>query len=420
MQDRVNTSDSNSPPIASHEPSASPAYSAPPPRYASPPLSPSSTKPATSLDLDNVEVVDSFQYNSLASSTAFRLLTILPSTSQSDLIACTISTHEILHGKCPKYSALSYAWGGSDRIATILLNGLPCRVTLSLFEAMRHLRDIQRHHNEWSTLWWIDMLAINQDDVHERGQQVSMMRHIFAKAKLVVAWLGPEQNGSNDAITYCSRPAHEALIGYVPGEIVEALNIMYQRPYWSRLWIVQELCVANEILLVCGRATMTWAQWTSAMFRCWTQKIQMCSVDDLISGNHEGGNLGLLHLVGETQHSSTSRTYLARLIENTRDAECTDSHDRIFSLLGLAIESWARAIEPDYTESPCNTFCKVIRAMLENTPRLYAGNQSSIHTELASCHHDPCNPNGALRETCDGFECNAWRCCLHLARVGSI
>src|SRR5271168_5357205 len=32
----------------------------------------------------------------------------------------------------------------------------------------------------------------------------------------------------------------------------------FSRPYWSRLWIIQELCAAKDIVVVCGHDTVPW------------------------------------------------------------------------------------------------------------------------------------------------------------------
>jgi len=36
---------------------------------------------------------------------------------------------------------------------------------------------------------------------------------------------------------------------------LDSIRSFLKRPYWSRIWIVQELCVAREILLACGDQT---------------------------------------------------------------------------------------------------------------------------------------------------------------------
>lgn len=58
------------------------------------------------------------------------------------------------------------------------------------------------------------------------------MRNIFGKAKEVVAWLGED------------TPLRDAM-----GHTVTV-------PYWSRVWVIQEIMVATEILLMSGSGTI--------------------------------------------------------------------------------------------------------------------------------------------------------------------
>lgn len=41
---------------------------------------------------------------------------------------------------------------------------------------------------------WADAISINQDDIEERGHQVSLMRRIYRRAKKVFIWLGEDAN----------------------------------------------------------------------------------------------------------------------------------------------------------------------------------------------------------------------------------
>ncbi|KAH7364025.1 heterokaryon incompatibility protein-domain-containing protein [Rhexocercosporidium sp. MPI-PUGE-AT-0058] len=42
------------------------------------------------------------------------------------------------------------------------------------------------------TYLWIDAVCIDQNNIEERGQQVSLMFEIYTKASVVIAWLGGE------------------------------------------------------------------------------------------------------------------------------------------------------------------------------------------------------------------------------------
>ena len=91
------------------------------------------------------------------------------------------------------YEALSYVWGSSETLCTIIVNGLRIRIGQNLYKALRQLRS--RHRRK---LLWIDALCINQRDDLEKSLQVSNMANIYSKAWQVIIWLGedsPQEDG---------------------------------------------------------------------------------------------------------------------------------------------------------------------------------------------------------------------------------
>jgi hypothetical protein len=58
-------------------------------------------------------------------------------------------------------------------------------MTKNLYSALLRLR-----HSETDRTLWVDALCINQSDLDEKGQQVSLMREIFKRAGKVTMWLG--------------------------------------------------------------------------------------------------------------------------------------------------------------------------------------------------------------------------------------
>jgi hypothetical protein len=127
-------------------------------------------------------------------------------------------------------------------------------ISANLAEPMTHLDEIQQRDKTFKPFWWIDMICINQDDLDERSHRVFMMRSIFRTVSLVVAWLGPDR-GEAGLLRDIQRPPAEHLGTWYLTLIRNFLN----RPYWSLVWIIQELCVAREILLACGDQTAPWS-----------------------------------------------------------------------------------------------------------------------------------------------------------------
>ncbi|CAI4219809.1 unnamed protein product [Parascedosporium putredinis] len=91
----------------------------------------------------------------------------------------------------PSYAALSYCWDAPQPQHLILCNGQKLSIRHNLFTAL-----LQHRHPENPITLWADAICINQEDLEERGRQVSLMKDIFRRAREVMIWLGEEADNS--------------------------------------------------------------------------------------------------------------------------------------------------------------------------------------------------------------------------------
>ena len=239
-----------------------------------------------------------FSYAALDShQSQIRLLTLHPSASQLEHsvsdeshfarpICCSVLTVSL--DEPPPYKALSYCWGDDDRSRhSVNIEGAALRITESLDSALRHLR-----HPTEPVIVWIDQLCINQDDNSEKNVQVAMMARIYSKAEQVLVWLGPADQGSDEAMdfyaqvgcaitsagldNYCTRDLmplldaavhtkdpHDQLWQHTSSVQTLARRLLLprlqavadwdRRDWFGRVWVVQEFCVGADPLFVCGR-----------------------------------------------------------------------------------------------------------------------------------------------------------------------
>lgn len=120
-------------------------------------------------------------------------------------ICCSLTKYYL--ASAPGYLALSYVWGDPDVTKNITVDGMTFAATTNLFAALEILAigsEDEEDHN-----YWIDAICINQMDIQERSDQVQMMGDIYKNAKAVVAWIGPEGNGSTEAIEVMKYMAEE-------------------------------------------------------------------------------------------------------------------------------------------------------------------------------------------------------------------
>ncbi|KAK4222693.1 hypothetical protein QBC38DRAFT_489218 [Podospora fimiseda] len=145
---------------------------------------PPSTVPETSLITGNLDPSKGiYQEIALASDNSqIRLLQLQAGTGE-DPIVCFLKAVN-LEGH-PEYDALSYVWGNPGVTGSIQLHGREHSVTINLWDALKRLRQPDKHRR-----LWVDALCINQTDSKEKEGQIGLMGKIYSQAKEVCLWLG--------------------------------------------------------------------------------------------------------------------------------------------------------------------------------------------------------------------------------------
>lgn len=169
------------------------------------------------------------------------------------------------------YIALSYTWGDPYHTRSIIINGKQIKVRSNLEAALRALRGKALVH--MGIFVWIDALCINQDDISERNEEVKRMRSIYRDARDVVVWLGEEENGSAIAmrmIKTLAKSCNDGTDQNLGDKLCQSQELfgvgawrafgqLFNRQYWHRLWILQELAMGNsQTPILCGKEMVRW------------------------------------------------------------------------------------------------------------------------------------------------------------------
>jgi hypothetical protein len=172
-------------------------------------------------------------------------------------------------GDLPMFYALSYTWGTLEKTASVIIEGHQFPVTQNLEAALRRMRRWRMETTGNSiarAYWWIDAICINQADDLERNQQVALMTRIYKKCSGVQVWLGEEADNSAMAMSLDnkldtrtpSRGPGEPRLVYpevsTEEKIMhwEALITLFQRPWWERVWIRQEVVIPQFVTVHCA------------------------------------------------------------------------------------------------------------------------------------------------------------------------
>lgn len=226
-----------------------------------------------------------YQYDILPAGRWFRILKIHPGRFD-DPLSCELVATPL--DESPRYRALSYVWGDPREVASITCSGVRREITASLFEGLRRIRD-----TDDVEIAWADAICINQSDNEEKSFQVNQMGDIYDKAAEVVVWLGHDTDGAAEVAfnglrqinklirdrtdTFWSPASKEEFDVKLGGakesslsgqtmvqrsnldpilnsDVSNAIKKLYQLPWFTRVWILQEV----------GLATIARAFWGSS------------------------------------------------------------------------------------------------------------------------------------------------------------
>lgn len=255
----------------------------------------------------------------------------------------------------PSYVTLSYQWyHGGDRTMkdSILVDGARVSVTTSLAEAL------------WYTSWcskklvWADQICINQRDGEERSQQVQQMGKIYASAFMVLVWLGSDSHDSDRAMDACQH-AYD-LSRRKPKETtqlsrqeMDAIAALIRRPYFERVWIIQELAKADYRKILCGNRTAPWTGLEMALeqMRGHLSPGSQMLMDALVA----------FRLRERQGRLAVPRMLLLKALLDSRRSFATEPRDKIYALLGLTRDGGEVVPAPHYTSSDAHIYTKVAR-----------------------------------------------------------
>jgi hypothetical protein len=197
------------------------------------------------------------------------------------------------HAPClVDFEALSYTWGddtfGEDAIVVDGPADSPVatrlRLDSNLSTALRHLR-----HATNPRILWIDALCIDQANDTEKEKQLPRMADIYRHSRCVVVWLGPEADDSNlgmgelgflasqvglarDFSRFCDPDAQHKDWGNQMYDLPysvrgwTAIEALISRSWFGRVWIMQEILVANRDAVVqCGDRLIPWNKFRRAV-----------------------------------------------------------------------------------------------------------------------------------------------------------
>ncbi|KAI8954978.1 heterokaryon incompatibility protein-domain-containing protein [Xylaria longipes] len=281
------------------------------------------------------------------------------------------------------YEALSYAWGNTPSRHMMRCNGEMMSITENLESALRHIR-----HPFARRVLWVDAICIDQEDDEERGHQVRLMSQIFSQAERVIVWLGEQTSDVKGAFSVRSsqgyflgpegialtmperkpRPStldftmDNAAVSLSDGDLLPLVRLL-ERPWFRRLWVLQEAALAKAVILHCGKKRVRWDEFSDTL----NQLKRKGFVFDSFTPEAAMGVEAVLEI--EKIRSGSQPSLLCVLL-GTFSAECRELKDKVYGVLSLARdynprmqdspdETGMAVLEPDYTISTSEAFLRL-------------------------------------------------------------
>ena len=284
---------------------------------------------------------------SRVSETTIRLLYLEPGQFRDPIVGRLIC-HPV--ERKPRYDALSYSWGEQDDWNLITLNGkYGFAVTQTVWCALRRLRS-----TAVARPIWIDAICNNQSNTRERNQQVGIMDSTFGNARSVLIWLGDCSDGE-----FADRNARlvDNILADLECDVHDAT-----KAWWNRLWVVQEVALAKELMVYFGPHVLTWADFfMSAEARPNFKGVVNLRTARAFAQSH-----------GFARKDDVS---LEELLALTGNCYASNPLDYVFGLIGLVPGQQSlqqHRLSPDYTLTPYELLTR-LNGYLESVGDHFAG-----------------------------------------------
>ncbi|KAI1039028.1 hypothetical protein LB503_007834 [Fusarium chuoi] len=275
-----------------------------------------------------------------------RLIKLHPGSGEDPLRA------DILHASLDsdvvgRYEAVSYAWEdghATNKLETprgILL------ITPSLFHALHRFR-----LKDEPRMLWADAVCINQSDNAEKASQVALMSDIYASAACTLVYLGREADGSEvvgELLTRFARASSSLYLLYgrhgmevlrdigsipppmrvileehqLPGlehPAWKALAKLWGRPWFRRVWVIQEFVLSPDVRIFCGEWEVSWSVFYVATIDAFMTSSFSVVPDIPNAFNDAATHMGTeaMHMMCEYRRSALLQTLLVPDIDSMR------------------------------------------------------------------------------------------------------
>jgi hypothetical protein len=284
-------------------------------------------------------------------------------------------------------------------------------VTESLHSALWRIRE-----QKLASVLWADAVCINQSK-DEKTTQVRMMQDIYSQADTGIVWLGDSKDTDEAALELMEQvdnvfqdpkvsktPNYHYIpvrrLGLPDGNSPSwpAPSSFLARPWFTRIWVIQELVSARQLTIQCGRHSVQ----PEVLFRVAALLHRQANLAVNLASSepkhrktpHDEGVTTAIQLGAMKERMDNGdRDELIELCSYARRFKATDPRDKVFVLVGLASDTPSDFI--DY-----NLGVRDISIRLAKMGILSSSGSETTSMNLLS--------NVVVAEREDGFDVPSW------------
>ncbi|KAF2994066.1 hypothetical protein E8E13_002425 [Curvularia kusanoi] len=278
------------------------------------------------------------------------------------------------------------------------LNGNSFPITKNLECGLRHLRS-----NQSARVLWVDAICIDQKDYNERSKQVAMIGEIYNKA-CVFDILREFQARKRETLVpahfdaaqqlHCYRQLFCGIVQKSAGHLPERCSLddaalykeinwlrpLFDRCYWRRVWIVQELTLAKSVIVCCRDKSISFDDiyglspdlgsfeqgFDAANHRKVKPHVQGWNIAQAIRGHRRRREpswavVGQIVVMNAGLPDQGDIMMLDEAIElYGQHHKCKDQRDEVYGLREL-VPQWKHNLIVDYSRSVLDVFLDVAR-----------------------------------------------------------
>ena len=349
----------------------------------------------------------SFLHAPLDASSEIRLVEVLPAKNRDDAISVRVFLQSLVNpDMIAPYTALSYTWGNPEDTVPMLVDGQTFQITHNLDAALRRYRDelpkakadvanaANGNHARPTNLLWVDAICINQSDDAEKSAQVAQMSTIYTSAASIFAWLGPATDESplafdkirvvmdryrrmtnaadlrDDKVPrWAARLLADELMLCEGEDGDEAtwrsVQALFDREWWSRVWVAQEASTRIPTWLVCGEDKVDLDEVVTFAVLMGINEQEDEDAATRVYGISP--YVYTLDTLRSQRGAEGSESELLSMLMSCRHYDATDARDKVYGVLGMASPRGLWHLLADYSKDIVEVYTDVVQYQLETS-----------------------------------------------------